>query len=1400
MKRFTSAVLCVLMILSCFTFVASAAEGKYAPEVGDGYIRFDYNQIACGFVNHKKYGVMEKNMEIDGVKAVKFTPAPTEEDAAASTTYSLDCWNLANYEAKVEVPKYKYVGVKYYYATDNPTFNDKMEFNILPGNTKATDSLTVKSAKPVVTNQWAEAIFDFSSVMKLKETDKPWINQAHFRPFPGMAPSLLKAEDVLYIAEYSFYERNPDPNARVTITFQKGDPGAIGEVAPIEVKPGEKYTLPEPAYTFEGYAAEFKGWQRSSDSEIFPAGTEFVADGGLSFKALWEIETDKSFISIDFKDYEDGIVNHKKTATIEIVEFEGKNVVKVTPDPTSTEAKQISLDGWSYEGAGIDLGVFKYFAIEYKYVSKKPVDENMVIAIMTNGGILTKSPSANSTTKIVEGQWTLALFEFPGIDELLAPNKTVHNMKQMHIRPWGTTELSAIHPEDRMYIGSIMFFRDKPELVEHNAYMTGYNDASFKPNKTMTRAEACTVVARLLDTEENIAKNTTTLFTDVAADKWYTKYISFCEAKGLLKSYSGTFLPEQNITRAEFAELVYNMGLAKEDAANKKTFTDVTEAHPKYAAIMAAASAGLIGGYEDGTFLPDRTITRAQVVTIINRAKGISKKAENITDSVDVIFTDVDATHWAFADIAEATVPHAELDGSWVYCIEDPLVKVLEHMDEDEIINIEAGKAKVAELDALEAKRIEEIRNTPSMDLSHITGKKIYVSNNGKDTNDGLTPETAVASISKAMGMAGAGGAVLLERGGFWRTKFTVPAGVTVTAYGEGAKPTIYGSPEDGADPAKWALVYKDDSTGAKIWKYANEGMTDVGTLVFNHGEGFAMKEIPTSKGKKFVVRGTDDVEFDYKKELDKNFEFFHRANSVVSGNIINASTAVGPLYFRCDNGNPGEVFDSIEFNTKGNIISANNNVTVDNLCIMYGGSHGIGMGTVKNVKFTNLEVGWIGGSIQSYNANSTTDGRATRFGNGIEVYGGCDGYTIDNCYVYQCYDAGVTHQLSGSATGDYREDNVTYSNNVITECVYSIEYFLGLNGAYVREGKNILFEGNLLRRAGFGFGSFRPDGNNQRHIRGGSGNQFENYVIRNNIFDRSVYELVQTTTVHPAYVPKYEGNTYIQGLGNRVYYSGVPAMGANADLLIENKIRRRLGDETAKFYFVENVPYWTYDYVNPKTSDKEYPVVADVDGGAAPVAPAVPAEPEEVKDPYFVRTAAGKEAKDSKTQLYAAARDSMNVEFKTDADSGIKYAHVTTTGKESTYNMDCYGLNPVIPFENGKAVIKVLMRTNATHSTNPAIVFYHLMQEDETEATGKSVEAKLSAYPASDGTWQEMYFVAENVSYVSSSQIHLLFAGRTAKGTDFKEGQYYDVAAWAAFPNLTSAKAYDLKKDCVAK
>ena len=186
---------------------------------------------------------------------------------------------------------------------------------------------------------------------------------------------------------------------------------------------------------------------------------------------------------------------------------------------------------------------------------------------------------------------------------------------------------------------------------EHKAYIVGY-EGKFNPDGNITRAETAAILARLTDGfDEN--GSYATAFDDVDSALWYYKYIGFEENKGIITGYpDGTFMPEESITRAEFASVITRF--AKIDAVRYTAPFADTAGHWAEARIAECADAGYIKGYEENTFRPDNYITRSEAVAIINRVLG----RNDITDFENP-FTDVTENHWAYKDIMEAAVTHS---------------------------------------------------------------------------------------------------------------------------------------------------------------------------------------------------------------------------------------------------------------------------------------------------------------------------------------------------------------------------------------------------------------------------------------------------------------------------------------------------------------------------------------------------------------------------------------------------------------------------------------------------------------------------------------------------------------------------------------------------------------------
>ena len=220
-----------------------------------------------------------------------------------------------------------------------------------------------------------------------------------------------------------------------------------------------------------------------------------------------------------------------------------------------------------------------------------------------------------------------------------------------------------------------------PEIEErerHGTYILGYTDGTFGPSRSMTRAEAAAIFARLLAEKngDTISTVANTRFADIPAHAWYSGYAKYLNNNGVTYGKSKTiFAPNDAITRAEFTTLavrffdVYGDGDA-EIMEQYKDFNDVSDGYWAAAYIKAAAKHGWINGYGDGSFRTDDEINRAEVVTIVNRLLGREADADYIADNLRKLntFPDVNRKHWAYYAVMEAANAHTAILGdseSW---------------------------------------------------------------------------------------------------------------------------------------------------------------------------------------------------------------------------------------------------------------------------------------------------------------------------------------------------------------------------------------------------------------------------------------------------------------------------------------------------------------------------------------------------------------------------------------------------------------------------------------------------------------------------------------------------------------------------------------------------------------
>ena len=331
---------------------------------------------------------------------------------------------------------------------------------------------------------------------------------------------------------------------------------------------------------------------------------------------------------------------------------------------------------------------------------------------------------------------------------------------------------------------------------------------------------------------------------------------------------------------------------------------------------------------------------------------------------------------------------------------------------------------------------------------------------------------------------------VLFERGNIFRLNkgINLVSQVSYGAYGTGSKPVLCGSLKNYADE-KWNFV----SEG--IWS-VDLHRENAGILVSDGGEKMGLRRL-----------SLDELEYD--------LDFYHDIEK-------------GILYLYSPEKSP-EGFNSIEIGVCINLFNMykKNTIAIDNLNFQLTGRHGIASAFCENITVTNCEFGWIGGS---------SDGNGvTRLGNAVEFYGSGKNLLVENCFIDQIFDAGLTFQVTG--IGEFSD--ITFRNNLIENCAYSIEFFNVDMKHHTGFYKNILIEDNLLMYAGYGLAT--RAGHREwwvavSHINGWKDGvePTENFVIRNNTLYCSITNLV--------YWKHYYNQTQnVSVYGNSFYQTGTP-------------------------------------------------------------------------------------------------------------------------------------------------------------------------------------------------------------------------------------------------------------------
>ncbi len=433
-----------------------------------------------------------------------------------------------------------------------------------------------------------------------------------------------------------------------------------------------------------------------------------------------------------------------------------------------------------------------------------------------------------------------------------------------------------------------------------------------------------------------------------------------------------------------------------------------------------------------------------------------------------------------------------------------------------------AGYMKyLEELDPSSVKEIidlkaQKMKNNVMFSENYKPGNErvIYVSNSGDDSNDGLSADTPIATLNKLNEIQKPYDTVLFKRGDHFRGRIDLVCdGVTYSAYGKGIKPILSGSRRDFADPDIW------QNTEYENVYVCTETINNAGIIHFDPSYVYGTYD---DKYGKMRLKAKDG--FAGYADLCSDLEFYNDRQT-------------NTLYLYSAEGNPGERFLSIEIGECGAIMYGNaSDGTVDNLWITDTGSHGTCSHNVKNRTVTNCIFSWLGGSVLGGELKS--DGvtpNHTRYGNAVQIYGGCDGFHVENNWMYQIYDTAITHQYGYYSVGDCIQDNVLYKDNISEFCFWHIEFYNGEREGTTRRVHNIYMTGNLCSYGGYGWGckgrAERAPSFCGSHVC----EDIENFVAEHNIFYHSLGYLVRLEDNPGARKIVVRNNVYVQQKGEKL-------------------------------------------------------------------------------------------------------------------------------------------------------------------------------------------------------------------------------------------------------------------------
>lgn len=465
----------------------------------------------------------------------------------------------------------------------------------------------------------------------------------------GKTEKLIEGQTLKTAKKWELYGKLT-PN-EYTVTFDPNAEGASVDPTNKIVTFDAAYdTLPTP--TREGYT--FEGWYLSktefTDANKVEATTIVKTPGDHMLYANWAANTYTVTFNPNADDATvaptsklvtfDAAYGELPTPTRENYRFVGwyLNGVRVTKDTiVKTAANHTLLAGWSRS----------YHALTINYVDKNgnPVADSYEASVALGADFSVTSPDVkgyklrDKDDAVIEGTMTAAGYTYD----------VVYVKKSS-----GGSSVQIESPNKPKQDNSLRF-----NTEDHFAFVNGYPDGTVKPTGDVTRAEVAAILYRVMDADcVKTYETTRCSFSDVVRGDWFNLYVATLENAGVIVDTrtNGKFRPNEAITRAELAAMLAQFADIK-SAAN--SFNDVSARHWASDEIAVCAKMGWINGYPDGSFRPDATITRAEMMAMINRALGRTpKSADDLLSGMKTWRDNANVNAWYYLDVQEATNSH----------------------------------------------------------------------------------------------------------------------------------------------------------------------------------------------------------------------------------------------------------------------------------------------------------------------------------------------------------------------------------------------------------------------------------------------------------------------------------------------------------------------------------------------------------------------------------------------------------------------------------------------------------------------------------------------------------------------------------------------------------------------